>query len=247
MLNNNVMKLTISSLFPRIMGFLLINLSILPLPYFLGNYQITCNDIKPNLARECLLNFSFFGISKKQTNLNTLIGAAIIGTSTYSIMLKTTDGLINMTQDSSVGYAKKEKIVDTINQFIATGTHNSVKLANPNPWWLSLISLLFTVVGLYIMLFSSGYELIFDKTNNRLQYMTKNITGNKNLSFVLSDVSKINVESNISNRRDGSRTFRLVILMKDGQTYPITSYFTSGAYQKRKIAKKINTFLNIAS
>ncbi|WP_131740673.1 hypothetical protein [Legionella busanensis] len=133
MLNNSTMKLTISSLFPRMMGLMLISLSLLPLPYFLGNYQITCNDIKPNLARECVLNFSFFGISKKQTNLNTLIDASITGTSPYSIMLKTTDGLINMTNGSSVGYAKKQKIVDTINQFITRGMQNSVKLANPNP------------------------------------------------------------------------------------------------------------------
>ncbi|STX50431.1 Uncharacterised protein [Legionella busanensis] len=97
------------------------------------------------------------------------------------------------------------------------------------------------------MIFSSRYELIFDKKNNTLQYITKNITGNKHLNFVLSDVSKISVEINISNRRDDNRTFRLFILMKDGQKYPVTSYLTSGAYLKRRIAKKINTFLNLNS
>lgn len=112
------------------------------------------------------------------------------------------------------------------------------------PWYIGLI---FGGVGLVTFLLGGlGSQLVLDKTEGAARLTRYTLAGKQVSEYLLSEVSTAEVArtGGAHHRRSGgSSTYRIELLLTNGERVPLTSYYTSGSMSKQLQADKIRSFL----
>lgn len=162
------------------------------------------------------------------------------GDDTYKVVLKTKSEKIPFSGASSSGYSSKEKLANRINDFLQNEKILELNEGQDDRLGGFLIGGVFFLVGAFITVLTSQYNLLFDKTIDQLTMIRKNLLG-KNLSiYKISEIKEAYVEE--SSDSDGT-TYRVVLLMITGPNIPLSAYYSSGFNDKQKLALSINNFL----
>jgi hypothetical protein len=101
-----------------------------------------------------------------------------------------------------------------------------------------LMALIFGGIGLLVALLSGfGSQLVLDKTEGVARLIKYTIGGKQVREVLLEELSTAEV------RRTGQNTYRIELLLTNGESLPLTAYSTSGQMSKQLQADKIRTFL----
>ena len=109
-----------------------------------------------------------------------------------------------------------------------------------------IMSLIFGGIGLLVVLVGGlGSQLVLDRNEGSAQLTRYTIGGKQVSEYLLSEISTAEVaRSGSSNiRRSGSTTYRIELLLANGERLPLTNYYTSGSMSKQLQADKIRSFL----
>jgi hypothetical protein len=128
-------------------------------------------------------------------------------------------------------------------------------------WWVSGI---FTLFGLFILLTPAGLisglvclgiglgmlllgsvdTLTLDKHLNRLSLRRRYLWRTTFQEYPLDEVVGFELEKSQSS--DSGRTYRIIAVLAEGKTIPLTTAFTAGHERKRRRAEQLNQWLNLA-
>ena len=107
--------------------------------------------------------------------------------------------------------------------------------------------LIFGGLGLLVAVVSGfGSQLVLDKTEGAARLTRYTIGGKQVSEYLLSEVSTAEVARSGGTHhhsRRGSSTYRIELLLTNGERVPLTNYYTGGALTKQLQADKIRSFL----
>lgn len=179
---------------------------------------------------------------------------------TYRIALKTSDGMIPLSNSFTTEYAKKEKAVKQIQAFINNLNINSLQVQNDASLFILLSCLIFFGAGILLIFSGKIIILSFDKKTNKTDLIWQGILGSKTLTCNVSDIVEArsvvcttpmgtNRYSFSSSNRSQS-TYRDVLVTSSGEEIPLTSYCSSNTlggllslFGKKSTVEEINSFL----
>jgi hypothetical protein len=109
-----------------------------------------------------------------------------------------------------------------------------------------LLALVFIVVGLCALLFTSVLTITADRITRTLKLESRSVLRHTLMQVSFDEIIGINVERRISSGRSGSSyVYRLALLCKDGQVVPFRSYGSSGYKKKERWALQLREVLGI--
>ncbi len=110
----------------------------------------------------------------------------------------------------------------------------------------SFMPMIFVVIGLGTLLFSSVLTITADRITRtlKLDYRSALRHTLKEISF--GEIANINVERSVSHSKGHTRyTYRTVVMRKDGTVIPFRSYSSSGSGKKEMQAAKLRDFIGM--
>ncbi len=114
---------------------------------------------------------------------------------------------------------------------------NGLSIAAP----LIVGSILATLGALFALL-PSTHTFAFSRSERRLIVLRSRLGRTTREEYSLRDIADAYVDESRSS--EGGGTWRVVVQLTDGQTVPVTSYYTSGYANKRRAADLIRGFLD---
>jgi hypothetical protein len=162
------------------------------------------------------------------------------GAVSYQIILVTDASKVPLTDYSSSNFEEKQKIVNDITRFINHSDQDSIAVTEDDRLIVFIISGFFLLAGLLLILLPGILTLTIDKNTGVFQMNWRSIFHHKEIDIPLRDISQIGLDSNSS----GS-SHRICIQTRSGETYPLTSYYSSGIRGKQKDIDTLSGFLNI--
>ncbi len=133
------------------------------------------------------------------------------------------------------------------------------------PWFAWIFGIAFFLIGIFIMT-NGGSAILFgaifagagllviwvfgsimtfsaSRVTGMITLTTRSIFGSKVKAYPISQVRSVDVETSYSN--NNSRTFRVALILDNGEKLPLRSYYSSGLRSKEKQAERIREFLNL--
>ena len=110
----------------------------------------------------------------------------------------------------------------------------------------SFLPLIFVVVGLPFLLFSSILTIFADRNSRVLTLKYSSLLRRNSREISFDDIASVDVQSSISND-DGSTsyTYRVAVFLKDGNVVPLRSYYSSGSRKKEERADQLRKFIGV--
>lgn len=105
------------------------------------------------------------------------------------------------------------------------------------------ISGFFFFLSLLIIALSSVKTCTFDKERSRMTIKRQHWFGEKILEHSINEISDVQIEHTSSS--EGSRIYRVTLILSSGEKLPLTRSYTSGIEEKQYIANLIKYFLNL--
>ncbi len=99
-------------------------------------------------------------------------------------------------------------------------------------------------LGALLGLLPATHTFAFSRAERRLVVVRQRLGRTTREEYPLRDVASAYVDASKSNEGD---TWRVVVQLADGQTVPVTSYYSSGYESKRRAADRMREFLNQAA
>lgn len=109
---------------------------------------------------------------------------------------------------------------------------------------LLIVGAVMTTLGALMGLLPATHTFAFSRRERRLVVVRQRLGRVTREEYPLRDVASAFVDSSKSSDGD---TWRVVVQLADGQTIPVTSYYTSGYDSKKLAADRITDFVNQAN
>lgn len=241
------LRLTISQWLLHCFGLLILTGSVLVVFYLMKEYTIVCNKKLYNHANQCTLESDIFNVYHTSTNLGELQQAVVVsgrsskGGTIYYVVLKTSNGLINLTGGSSSGRSDKDAAADAINSYISKSLDKGYKVPYPTAWWIYALVAIFPLIGI-VLLSVKGAIIVFDGTAQTVVIRRKGIFGSNENTFLFTEIEKVIIQE-FRNAR-GYVTYRLALALKDKSPMPLVSSYDASSTKIERIAKQLNEFLD---
>jgi hypothetical protein len=216
--------------------------------YLLGqSATLTCQRTAGDL--DCHLNRAVLGITFVDRPLGRLVGAQVStsedsdGDPTYRVELQTQRDRVPLTLHWSSGCRAKQAMVQDIEAFLGDATATTLTTGDSGTVGLTVAGiLLLTAVGLTV----GGVRALnttwtFDRIQHVIVKERRSLSGPRTWAYGLDEVTGVRVGS--SRDSDGDRTYRVELQTVQGETIPLTSWFTSGYQRKAATADLIAAYL----
>lgn len=224
---------------------------LFPIVFIAKTHSFTCQRIDPKQGMCNLEESGLLGSSTTSIPLNALQGANVQESDdTYKVVISTSQGSLPLTSYSSSGVSEKETDASQINAFVQDSSQRSLIIRKDTRWLGYLIGGIFILVGGGLVVGLAGITtLSFDKSGNIMTLKRQKLIGTEIITYPISQISGVKLESNISTDSDGDRseTYRITFKLKLGKVIPLTSYYSSGREGKQKTVDLITNFLNLPS
>lgn len=203
---NGTLSFKFNSRWGNIIAFLFFFLLFLFLiSLFFNTKEIACQTIFADFKKTCVLNINYLNMYKKTTDLGTLYYAKIKEKSSsgkffHSIVLHTSKGDEMLSSFwSNFGYAKLNRQVQSINQFLVEMSKysNSVFIVPEYyTWsdWFIILSLMFMPFYSLFLLLSPILSMDINKNTNNIMIATGTFWKLENIQLALSDICEFIVE-----------------------------------------------------
>lgn len=239
-------KLTINQKMLHFLGWLLILGSILAVCYLMKEYTITCREKQPNRAAQCTLDSSILNLYRTHTKLGDLEMATVLSqpskkSTVYFVVLKTSEGLINMTGGSSSGRSDKDAASEGINSYITQSQETSFKVPYPTAWWYYAFVSIFPIIGL-ILLAVKSEVVVFNGPLHTVVITKKGLFGESEIKLLFSNIEKIIVDEVRGGK--GSKSYRLGFVLKDKEKPVLLASSYVSQAKSEEIAQQLNGFIN---
>ena len=100
-------------------------------------------------------------------------------------------------------------------------------------------------VGLGMLLLGSVDTITLDKHRNRFSLRRRYLWRTTFQEYPLDEVTGFELEKSQSS--DSGRTYRIIAVLAEGKTIPLTTAFTTGHERKRRRAEQLNQWLDLAA
>ncbi|MCT7967187.1 hypothetical protein NG799_12655 [Laspinema sp. D1] len=216
----------------------------------IGRYRVICDRLPD--SGHCEVSQSSFWQTHRQTFLlKDLQGAEVVlrnsrnRNTAYKVVLRLPGRLIPLHDFLSSNRRAHQKQADRINQFVQDSTQSNLTISR-NMFGLMITSFLFFCgMGLLIMAcFGQIIILKLDKRSNQFILTWRGLLGTKRIEHPLGNIARSYVEPGIS-RRSGHKTYIIKVMLTSGETFALTSYYSSGYEGKLRITQEIHSFLGI--
>ncbi|HEY9815957.1 MAG TPA: hypothetical protein V6D20_09215, partial [Candidatus Obscuribacterales bacterium] len=168
------------------------------------------------------------------------------GSSTYRVVLLTSEGDRPLTGHSSSGYAEKERLARQIDTFLNDTNQSQLVIQQDSRWLGYLFTLIFSGSGLAVAcLLGKVVTCEFDKLGQSFKLTRRGLWGSKTIEHPLHHIQTVHLETSRSSK--GSTTYRVALGLKNGDRLPITTYYSSGRKGKQKTADQISAFLGLTT
>lgn len=168
------------------------------------------------------------------------------GSSTYRVVLLTSEGDRPLTGYSSSGYAGKERLARQIDAFLNDSSQPQLVIQQDSRWLGYLFTLIFSGSGLLVAcVMGNVVTCEFDKLGQSFKLTRQGLWGRKTIQHPLHHIQTVHLETSRSNK--GRTTYRVALGLKNGDRLPITTYYSSGRKDKQKTADQISEFLDVTT
>ncbi|MBD0335605.1 MAG: hypothetical protein ICV62_08955, partial [Cyanobacteria bacterium Co-bin13] len=168
------------------------------------------------------------------------------GDYTYRVVLTTDQGLVPLTNAYSSGNGFHQNRAAQINQFIQTPTASSLRIHQDDRWLGLLFLLLFSGSGIALTLFVGKVVTCdFDKGMGQLTFTQRGLLKTETIRHPLHHLVGVTLQRSSGSK--GGYTYRVAMVLKSGETLPLTSYYDSGKRDKEKTADTIRSFLGLSA
>ena len=113
-------------------------------------------------------------------------------------------------------------------------------IASPDTRFFAAIDL---ILGSVLFLFPKALTVTADRTTQMITLDYRGILGKSKKEIPIRDVSAVQLQS--SRDSEGSSTYRIAIICKDGQAFPFHTYYSSGTSGKQKKVDQLRAFLGV--
>ena len=120
---------------------------------------------------------------------------------------------------------------------------------NGGPWVVYVVGGIFGVAGLLMLYFSADRRFVVDRSARRVSIVVQRLLHRQTTNLPFDKIDDVALEqgapmqTQMGNRNvEGSPTFRVVFLMKDGSRVPWTPYLTSARISQETCAATVRTF-----
>lgn len=95
-----------------------------------------------------------------------------------------------------------------------------------------------------LLIFGLGETAVcrFNKTTGQVLLKRWNLLGSKRVRSSIREVRNVEVQISHSSEND---TYRVCILLTEGEIFPLTTYYSGGLQEKQDVAETIRHFLNL--
>ncbi|NOY99671.1 MAG: hypothetical protein GXP40_10805 [Chloroflexi bacterium] len=124
---------------------------------------------------------------------------------------------------------------------VAAGVGIYFYIRNPAQWVIPAIG---AGIGLIVFLTSSVLTVQADRITRTLTITRRSLLRRSTKSIPFGDIAAIQIGTSIDDE-DGSRTYRVEIVLQDGQVVPLRTYYTSGLSGKEKQAQRLREFIGV--
>ncbi|TVQ24560.1 MAG: hypothetical protein EA367_01510 [Leptolyngbya sp. DLM2.Bin15] len=166
--------------------------------------------------------------------------------STYRVVLLTSEGDRPLTGYYSSGYAGKARQARQIDAFLTDLSQTQLVIQQDSRWLGYLFTLIFSGSGLLVLcLMGNVVTCEFDKLGQSFKLTRRGLLGSKIIKHPLHHIQTVHLET--SHGSKGSTTYRVALDLKNGDRLPITTYYSSGRKDKQKTADQISAFLGLTT
>lgn len=206
---------------------------------------LTCDrSLPPNGA--CTLTSSNYVTSKTyELPLDQIQGAEVqisYGDSdsddTYRVVLITTQGTVPFTGYYSSGSQKKQQTADQVNRFLTYESQQNLSLKVDDRVWMSILGGVFAGAGLLMALLAGFTVINLDRSSGMLTVTRNRLITKSTSEYMISEFKGAEIQGS-------NGTYRVALLMKDGQAFPLTSYYSSGTRGKQKLIDELQRFADL--
>lgn len=200
----------------------------------------------------CRLSRSIFSIVTSDRPLEALTGAGVRestdsdGDTMYQVVLETGGGDVALTRHRSSTYGPKVRQVEEINRFLADPASSSLAVRSEGTvGWI--VSGVLALVGAGLVLGgiqASSTVWTFDRPQHIVVKQRGGLLSPRAWHYDLRDIQSATVTS--SRDSDGDRTYRVELVTHQGQSIPMTSWYSSGYRGKEQTTQVIRAFLDRA-
>lgn len=238
----------------RIRGIMTMLISFIIMIYMDFNYQINCQQKSVGIAQSCTLQTRLYGYHLLTTPLNSLQGAFVqragydanSHSNLYRIQLKTSSGLVALSDGSSTGFENKERIVNAINDYVKDSTSLKFKIHESKSfrYFVQIIAGLVFLIGLLIFISVSHIKVTLDKLSETITINRKWLCFSKTTSYAWSEVIKFDIQEKIFTWRYNTSTmYRILIQLSNSKVELATRLYNKNIKDMKSIVDKLNAFL----
>lgn len=234
------------------MGGIFVLMGGLPL-LFLGQSTLTCQRSTPTVGTCQLVKGTLFRHQVETFALQDLTEARVETRSarrkggrrrslTYQILLVTRDREIPLKDYYSSGDGQLAR-ANRINQFRKTPSLLTLsETEDDRPWALGFLAL-FSSVGVgTILVFGQKLTYEFNRTLGLLAILRQGVIGTKHREHSLQNLAGIRIECSSSSK---SKNYRVALVYENGESVPMTFYYSSGRAEHAQTASQIGEFLKL--
>jgi|GEM_PF-959205 len=171
------------------------------------------------------------------------------GDRTYQVVLELQSDDLSFTPYSSSGASHHRAQAARINAFIADPNQLTLTVREDTRFWGLLFFVAFGGGG-GLLLLSKVVVCDFDKSMGQLRLTRNGLLGHEEHQYRLQDIIQAQLQrsSGGSSRRGRNQaTYRVAIVLRSGESVPLTSYYSSGRSDKQRTVEQLRQFLALSS
>uniref|UniRef100_B8HVH2 Transmembrane protein n=1 Tax=Cyanothece sp. (strain PCC 7425 / ATCC 29141) TaxID=395961 RepID=B8HVH2_CYAP4 len=221
----------------------------LVIPLLASQTTLACQRLEANQGNCNLHKFSSLSTTTQTIALKDLRGARVDsyrdsdGDRTYRVMLQLPDRERMFLSFSSYGAATT--LSDRINHFVQNPSIPTLQEGRDDRSGALMFAPIFIVIGLGIAVFlGQRVTCHFDRRSGYVRITKQGVLGSQTADYSLREVVDVQVEASRSSSSNGE-TFRVSLVLANGDRLPLTSYYSSGWNDKKETADQIKTFLQL--
>jgi hypothetical protein len=235
----------------RVSGFIWLAFAVLWL-WLVGSSRLTCN--RPSFSTANCQITRFFGpglFPFKTTDLGDLTAVLVVSETrspdeeedyqVYDVQLIGTKTTTRLGLHDERNDRRPNQIYESIQRFLANPAQSNIVVDTPiNNWSGTILPPAVSSIIACDLLRRKAFRFEFDRLAGTLQIFGANGRVKRELS--LGEVESIAIEQWTS---DESVGYRVVLVMKTGDRYPLTQTYSSGLKSKQAAAEAVRAFLKL--
>lgn len=246
------LTLTYWSMEERLPGLLLFFCCLLALLSESASYEIICQNRSLRALDNCEVHRSFLGLYTVKDKLSKLDGAHIdpyfsqdgVNGLLYQLNLEGGGKSVPLMNFPSFDRASKEASRQEIINFIKHEDSFRKYVSSPEPVWLTALLVFLLLFSVSLSLRPNWVSIVINKDKKTIFIRRINLFQRSEKTLDTTLVKTVDVQYKLN--RHGHRRYRIAFILKDREVIPFNRAYSLFYRPKKKIATKLNDFLNIA-